>query len=141
MPPRVRLLTLAAALIAAGLALRLGRWNLPLAVHHSGGGLMWGGMVYALVAAARPGRWRVPACLAASMAAIAAVEGSRLLHGPGLDAFRGTLAGQLLLGRIFSAWNVAVDGAGAALVAAATLPLVAVPRPRRDRRAPRHGGR
>ena len=74
-------------------------------------------MVYALAAAVRPSRRGVPACLSVAMLVIALVEVSRLLHGPRLDAFRLTLAGQLLLGRIFSGWNIAVDVVGAALAA------------------------
>ena len=34
------------------------------------------------------------------------VEFSRLVHVPWLDAFRLTTAGALLLGRIFSLWNL-----------------------------------
>ena len=114
---------MASALVVVGLVLRLGSWHLPLAVHHVGGGLLWGAMVYALAAAVQPSRRGVPACLSVVMLVIALVEGSRLLHGPRLDAFRLTLAGQLLLGRIFSGWNIAVDAGGAALAAIATRPF------------------
>lgn len=142
---RLALLGVAAALVALGLALRLGPGRLgfhrlPLVVHHSGGGLLWGAMIYALVAAARPPRWGVAACLAATLAVAAAVEGSRLVHGSALDAFRQTLAGQWLLGRVFSAWNIAVDVLGALLAAAATARLVPPSASRReggdDRRQP-----
>ena len=51
---------------------------------------------------------------------IVAVESFRLVHGPALDAFRATLAGQLLLGRAFSIWNMVVDSLGAAAVAGLT---------------------
>ena len=40
------------------------------------------------------------------------VELSRLVHGPGLDAFRLTTAGELLLGRIFSVWNIVAYSVG-----------------------------
>jgi threonine/homoserine efflux transporter RhtA len=58
------------------------------------------------------------------MAAIAAliaigVELFRLMHAPGLDAFRLTTAGALLLGRVFSPWNVVAYGFG--IVAGALL--------------------
>jgi hypothetical protein len=43
------------------------------------------------------------------------VELFRLVHAPWLDAFRLTLAGALLLGRIFSPWNVLAYGVGIAL--------------------------
>jgi hypothetical protein len=40
------------------------------------------------------------------------VELFRLVHAPWLDEFRLTLPGALLLGRVFSAWNVLADGVG-----------------------------
>ena len=40
------------------------------------------------------------------------VETSRLVHVPWLDAFRVTTAGALLLGRIFSPWNLVAYAAG-----------------------------
>ena len=113
----------AGGLIAAGLLLRLIRWGLPLPVHHFGGGFLWGATVYALVAALRPARWRPLTCLLLAVTVIVAVESFRLVHGPGLDTFRATLAGQLLLGRVFSAWNMLVDALGAAAVAGLTARL------------------
>lgn len=70
-------------------------------------------MVYGLVAStlstARP--WPVAAV---SFALAVAVEFSRLIHTPELDTFRLTLAGALLLGRIFSPWNILAYGLGIA---------------------------
>lgn len=43
------------------------------------------------------------------------VEFSRLLRTPWLDAFRLTTAGALLLGRVFSPWNIVAYGTGIAL--------------------------
>ena len=43
------------------------------------------------------------------------VELFRLVHAPWLDDFRLTLAGALLLGRIFSAWDILAYGAGIGL--------------------------
>ena len=43
------------------------------------------------------------------------VECSRLVHAPWLDAFRLTTAGALLLGRIFSLWNLVAYAVGIAL--------------------------
>ena len=40
------------------------------------------------------------------------VEFSRLYHTPELDAFRLTTAGKLLLGRVFSLWNIAAYAFG-----------------------------
>jgi Protein of unknown function (DUF2809) len=57
----------------------------------------------------------------AAIAALIAigVELFRLMHGPGLDAFRLTTAGALLLGRVLSPWNVVAYGFG--IVAGALL--------------------
>ena len=76
-----------------------------------GGSAFWGAMVFFLVAMAAshlPG-WRI-AVIAASIAV--GVELFRLVHTPWLDDFRLTIAGALLLGRIFSPWNVLAYGVG-----------------------------
>ena len=62
-------------------------------------------MVYGLAAALLPATR--PARLAARcLAAAVLVELFRLVHAPWLDAFRFTTAGALLLGRVFSPWNM-----------------------------------
>ena len=43
------------------------------------------------------------------------VELFRLVHFPWLDAFRLTLPGALLLGRVFSVWNMVAYGVGIGL--------------------------
>lgn len=53
-----------------------------------------------------------PACGAIAVAIAVVVEFSRLVHTPWLDAFRLTTAGALLLGRIFSLWNLVAYVAG-----------------------------
>ena len=122
-PSRAWALGTAVALMAAGLALRMVPraigWHLALPLHHYGGGFLWGGLVYALVAASRPSRWRRAACLAATLAIIVTVELFRAVHAPGLDAFRLTVVGQWLLGRVFAPMNIIVDGLGAVVIAAA----------------------
>ena len=71
-------------------------------------------MVFLLVGAALPRLTRTR--IAAVAAAIAiVVEFFRLLHTPWLDAFRLTTAGALLLGRIFSLWNLAAYVVGIGL--------------------------
>ena len=56
-----------------------------------------------------------PRHLAAAALTIALlVEASRLIHTPWLDAFRSTVTGALLLGRVFSTWNVLAYAAGIA---------------------------
>jgi hypothetical protein len=100
-------------IIACGLALRrfgLGL-GLPSSVVKYGGSILWGTMVFFLVVILAPrwSRWRI----AAISAAIAiGVELFRLVHAPWLDAFRLTIAGALLLGRIFSPWDMLAYGAG-----------------------------
>lgn len=104
---------LCATIIVAGLALRgLGlRLGLPgLAVKY-GGSALWGAMVFFLVAFAAPRLSRPSIALIAAAIAIT-VELFRLVHTPALDSFRLTLAGALLLGRIFSAWDMVAYGAG-----------------------------
>lgn len=104
------------AIIISGLLLRrfgpgLG---LPFSVVKYGGSLLWGTMVYALLASIAPGR---SATRLAGLAALIAlgVELFRLWHTPWLDAFRLTTAGALLLGRVFSPWNLAAYGVGIGL--------------------------
>jgi hypothetical protein len=65
----------------------------------------------AILVPARP-RWRV-ALISAAIAV--GVELFRLVHAPWLDAFRLTMAGVLLLGRIFSAWDMLAYGVGIGL--------------------------
>ena len=92
------------AVIAAGLALRLVSFGLPVFVVKYGGSVLWAAMVYLLLAALQPRRKAWVLGLAAAIFATL-VELSRRYHSPGLDAFRLTLAGKLLLGRVFSAWH------------------------------------
>ena len=100
-------------IIACGLALRrfgLGL-GLPSSVVKYGGSVLWGTMVFFLVVILAPrwSRWRI----AAISAAIAiGVELFRLVHAPWLDAIRLTIAGALLLGRIFSPWDILAYGVG-----------------------------
>lgn len=106
---RSQFLRLAAVLvvIAAGLALRHFGYavDLPFVVVKYGGSALWGAMVYLLAALVLG---RSPRAVIAVMALFIAisVELFRLYHTPGLDAFRLTTAGALLLGRIFSLWNI-----------------------------------
>lgn len=108
----------AAVVIVAGVTLRLTGYEagLPYALVKYGGSLLWGAMVYLLVAAALPVRWTLHLALAAIIAICA--ELFRLYHTPWLDSFRLTLAGALLFGRIFSVWNIAAYIAGIAIAAA-----------------------
>jgi hypothetical protein len=88
------------AVLLLGIALRFLPLGLPFALTKWGGSVLWAGMIYLLFAAFLPRRgvWTV-ALMAGVFATL--VELSRLYHSPGLDAFRLTLAGALLLGRVF----------------------------------------
>ncbi|KQQ29326.1 hypothetical protein ASF53_18980 [Methylobacterium sp. Leaf123] len=118
--PRSRrpyLFTAIVAVIAAGVGLRLVPLGLPKAVVKYGGSVLWGAMVYGLVAFPRP-KAATGRLAAVALALAVLVELFRLVHTPGLDAFRLTLAGQLLLGRVFSPWNVVAYAVGIGLAAA-----------------------
>lgn len=68
-------------------------------------------MVFFLVALTLPHRPRRQVALIA-LAIANCVELFRLVHTPWLDAFRLTTSGALLLGRIFSVWNMVAYAAG-----------------------------
>ena len=104
------------SIIVCGLAIRrygLGL-ELPPFVVKYGGSLLWGTMVFFLASIAARGqsRWSI-AVISASVAVC--VELFRLVHYPWLDDFRITTAGALLLGRVFSPWNMLAYGAGIVL--------------------------
>src|SRR6202161_3008565 len=104
------------AIIISGLALRgfgLGL-GLPALIVKYGGSLLWATMIFFLVAMAAPSLSRRNIALISTGIAIC-VELFRLVHAPWLDAFRLTLPGALLLGRIFSAWDMLAYGAGIVL--------------------------
>jgi Protein of unknown function (DUF2809) len=100
-------------IIVCGLALRrygLGI-GLPALLVKYGGSLLWGAMVFFLVAIATPRLSKLHTASVATMIAVG-VELLRLVHTPWLDQFRLTLPGALLLGRIFSPWDILAYGAG-----------------------------
>jgi hypothetical protein len=117
-PDRLKRFAAAIAVIATGTTLRLTGYEagLPYVFVKYGGSLLWGVMVYLLVAAILPGRPRLQLVLSVTIAV--AVELLRLYHTPWLDDFRLTLAGALLLGRIFSGWNIVAYLTGIAVAAA-----------------------
>lgn len=104
---------LALIVIACGLALRRYGFpfGLPAFVVKYGGSLLWATMVFLLAGAVLPRLTRRQLVVVAMIIA-AAVEFSRLVHTPWLDAFRLTTAGALLLGRIFSLWNLVAYAVG-----------------------------
>jgi Protein of unknown function (DUF2809) len=107
---------LCVAIILCGLGLRGWGFGFGLTafVVKYGGSTLWGSMVFFLVAMAALNLSRSSIALMAAVIAIG-VELSRLVHYPWLDAFRLTLPGALLLGRIFSGWNMLAYGVGIGL--------------------------
>jgi hypothetical protein len=122
---------LCGAVIVCGLALRGVSLGLPALVVKYGGSLLWGTMVFFLVAMVASRRPRPNIALIAAIIAVC-VELFRLVHAPWLDAFRLTLPGALLLGRIFSAWDLLAYGAG--IVFAIGLDRLATPLSQRHAR-------
>lgn len=106
---------LALAVIVCGLSLRWYGFPLgfPAFVVKYGGSLLWATMVFLLVGVCLSGLSRTQLAGIAMVIAIV-VEFSRLVHTPWLDAFRLTTAGALLLGRIFSLWNLVAYAVGIA---------------------------
>jgi hypothetical protein len=103
-------------IIVSGLALRkfgpgLG---LPFFFVKYGGSVLWGMMVFFLVAMAAPARSPSNIALISGSVAIC-VELFRLVHTPWLDDFRLTTLGALLIGRVFSPWNMLAYGVGIVL--------------------------
>ncbi len=111
----VRIL-LCLSIIACGLALRGFGFHLglPAPIVKYGGSILWGTMVFFLVAIIASRRSRRHVALISALIAVC-VELFRLVHFPWLDDFRMTLAGALLLGRIFSPWNMVAYGVGIGL--------------------------
>jgi len=104
------------SLVISGLALRrfgLGL-ELPAFIVKYGGSGLWAMMIFFLVAMAASRLSRPGIALIAASIAIG-VELFRLVHTPWLDTFRLTLAGALLLGRIFSPWDMLAYGVGIVL--------------------------
>ena len=105
--------SLCLVIIVSGLALRGFGFSLGLSafIVKYGGSLLWAAMVYFLVAMAASRSSRLNLAFISAVIAVG-VELFRLIHAPWLDAFRLTLPGALLLGRIFSPWNMMAYGVG-----------------------------
>lgn len=108
----------ALAVIAAGLMLRLFgyRLGLPFFLVKYGGSVLWGSMVFLLVGTIVPNVRSRAIWISVAIALI--VEFIRLVHFPALDAFRTTQFGLLLLGRVFSLWNIVAYCVGIIIAAA-----------------------
>ena len=89
------------ATIAVGLTMRLAPLGLPNVIVKYGGSLSWALMIYWTVSSVRP-LWPLTRGALVSSVIALCVELFKLYHVPLLDAFRLTLPGKLLLGRVFS---------------------------------------
>jgi Protein of unknown function (DUF2809) len=102
---RLKYVGLGVVTLFAGLTVRFAPLGLPWFVVKYGGSTMWALMVYWVLAFIWP-RSRVGWLALAAGVIATLVEVQRLYHSPGLDAFRHSLAGILLLGNFFSAWDI-----------------------------------
>ena len=118
MPPRRLLISLCLIFVtmAAGIAVRFAPLRLPSVATKYAGSMLWAAMIYWIVSTVSVSRPPLMAALAAGLFATA-VEFFKLYHAPGLDAFRLTLPGILLLGRVFSFSAIAAYGVAIALAA------------------------
>lgn len=103
--PLVLSMLLIVATMVAGLTIRLAPLGLPNAFVKYGGSLLWALMIYWIVSSVRS-LWPLTRGALVSSAIALCVELFKLYHAPMLDAFRLTLPGKLLLGRVFSPWDL-----------------------------------
>lgn len=104
-----------AAIITIVLGIGLRRYgydvSLPFLIVKYGGSILWGSMVYFIIAAVCF-RLSGGASIAVAFTIALLVELFRLYHNVWLDEFRLTTAGALLIGRVFSVWNIVAYGCG-----------------------------
>ena len=91
--------------VMAGLAVRMAPLGLPAVVVKYGGSMMWAVMIYWIASTALL-QWRLPVVGLVAGAIATGVEFFKLYHSPGMDAFRLTLPGMILLGRFFSVRDI-----------------------------------
>jgi len=99
-------LALVAVTMAAGIAVRFAPLALPPPVVKYAGSMLWALLIYWIVSTLVPG-WRRTNAVLMSGALATGVELFKLYRSPGMDAFRLTLPGMLLLGRYFSVRDIA----------------------------------
>jgi hypothetical protein len=102
---RQRYLVLVALLICIGLLTRWPGLGLPYTAAKYCGSVIWGGMIYCVVASILPTAGPLRIGIMAGLFS-AGIEFSQLWHTEGLDAFRRTTIGALLIGRFFSWWDI-----------------------------------
>ena len=91
--------------MTAGLTIRFVPLRLPAPIVKYGGSMVWAVMIHWIITALLPSLR--PLFVAFISAALTlTVEFFKLHHSPALDAFGLTIPGILLLGRIFSGWDI-----------------------------------
>ena len=115
---------LMAATVAAGLAIRFAHLGLPFALVKWGGSALWAVMIYWVISTVFGSR-RMVRNIFLSGTIATAIEFIKLYDATWLDAFRRTLPGIILLGRIFTVRDIAAYWI--AIVIAAMLERVALP--------------
>ena len=91
--------------IVVGASIRFSKLGLSFSVVKYGGSMLWSLLIYLIITAVRPS-WRIVSAAILSGSIATAVELFKLYRSPELDAFRHTLPGILLLGHVFSAWDI-----------------------------------
>ena len=99
--------------VATGLGVRALRSDadIPFFIWKYLGSALWATAVYLAIGLVAPRLGPIRAAAVSGLIAVA-VELSRLLHLVWLDAFRATLAGRLLIGKIFALSNLVAYAAG-----------------------------
>jgi hypothetical protein len=103
---RMMAIALASITIACGLVLRLSHLPIPFIAYKYGGSMLWAATIYCVAIMAFP-RWSITRVGVASMLLATCIEFFKLYHSPAIEDFRVTLAGKLILGRIFSWKDIA----------------------------------
>jgi hypothetical protein len=114
--PRLSLLLIAATL-ACGVAVRFAHLGFPFLVTKYGGSMLWALAIYWVVSSVFARSSIVRAALVSGTVATA-IEFFKLYNPPAVDALRQTLPGVLVLGRVFSVWDIVAYGLAIALGAA-----------------------
>ncbi len=94
-------------LIPLGFICRFAPIGLPPVIVKYGGSFLWAALVYWCIAFLLPRKRSITIALVAIIVS-AGVEFAKLIRSPGLDAFRDTFTGKVLLGRYFSYTDILV---------------------------------
>jgi hypothetical protein len=103
---RLRSIAFGLATVALGLVIRFVHVGMPWVVVKYGGSMLWAVMIFWIFSALIP-QWPLVRVALMSGILATAVEFFKLYRSPGMDAFRLTQAGKLMLGQVFSGWDIA----------------------------------